>query len=59
MAKRPKARADGEGSIYQRKDGKYVAQVQVIGADGKRKLARKVTSTQGDARKKLTEMKGD
>lgn len=59
MAKRKKARGDGEGSIYMRGDGKYVAQVQVTCADGRRKLARKVTSTQADARRKLTEMKGD
>ena len=57
MAKRKKARADGEGSIFQRK-GKWVAQAQFLGADGKRKIATKIASTQGDARRKLTELKG-
>src|ERR1035438_9927377 len=59
MAKRKKTRADGEGSLFQRKDGRWVAQVQLIGADGRRKIKTKVTATQGDARRKLTEMKGD
>jgi integrase len=59
MAKRKKARADGEGSIFQRRDGKWVAQVQFVGADGRRKIRTRVTSTQGHARRQLTEMKGD
>jgi hypothetical protein len=58
--KKPKARADGEGSIFHRKqDGRWVAQVTFIGADGTRKTKTKVTSTQEGARRKLTEMKGD
>ncbi len=57
MAKRKKARADGEGSIFQRKDGKWVAQAQFAGADGRRKIATKIAPTQGDARRKLTELK--
>jgi len=56
--RKPKARADGEGSIFQRGDGKWVAQVQFVGPDGKRKVKTKVTSKQGDARRRLTEMKG-
>ena len=49
MAK-PKSRADGEGSIYQRGD-KWVAQVQFVGVDGRRKIKTRVTPTQGDARR--------
>jgi hypothetical protein len=59
MAKRKKTRADGEGSLFQRKDGRWVAQVQLIGADGRRKIKTKVTTAQGDARRKLPEMKSD
>lgn len=59
MAKRRKARADGEGSLFQRKDGRWVAQVQFVGADGKRKIKTRVAVTQGRARRGLTEMKGD
>ncbi len=58
MAKRKKTRGDGEGSIFPRGD-KWVAQVQFVGADGRRKIKTRITSTQGDARRKLTEMKGD
>ncbi|MFB3826472.1 MAG: tyrosine recombinase XerC [Bryobacteraceae bacterium] len=57
-AKKPKARADGEGSIFSR-EGKWIAQVTFIAPDGSRKVVRRVTATQGDARKKLTELKGD
>jgi integrase len=59
MAKRKKARADGEGSIFSRPNGMWVAQVQLVGADGKRKIKTKMAATQAEARRKLTVMKSD
>lgn len=52
-------RVKGEGSIFQRKDGKWVAQVSFIGPDGKRQIITKVRRTAGDARKCLTDLKGE
>lgn len=55
--KKPKARADGEGSLFQRKDGAWIAQVAVQNADGSRKIIQRVRQTQGDARRALTDLK--
>ena len=56
--RKPKARADGEGSIFARGD-KWIAQVTFIAPDGSRKIVRRLADTQAGARKKLTELKGD
>ncbi len=58
MAKRPKTRADGEGSIFRRKDGKWIAQVAALNPDGSRKIIQRVRQTQGQARRVLTDLKG-
>jgi integrase len=50
-------RAKGEGSIYRRADGKWVAQITFLGPDGIRKVLRKVRPSQGDARRELTTLK--
>lgn len=50
-------RAKGEGSIYQRGDGKWVGQVSFLKADGTRQVIRKVRDTQGAARRELTKIK--
>lgn len=56
--RKAKGRGDGEGSIFTRGE-KWIAQVTFVGPDGTRKVVRRVTDTQGEARKKLTELKGD
>jgi integrase len=53
-----KARADGEGSLFQRKDGKWVGQITYIGPTGKREIVTRVRKTQGEAREELTKLKG-
>ncbi len=50
-------RAKGEGSIYQRGDGKWVGQVSFLKADGTRQEIRKVRDTQGAVRRELTKLK--
>jgi integrase len=52
-------RVKGEGSIFQRKDGKWCAQVSFIGPNGKRQIITKVRRTAGAARKCLTSLKGE
>ena len=54
MAKR---RGNQEGSIYQRKDGRWTAQVTFIGADGKRKVITRCFQNQTKARRELTKLK--
>jgi integrase len=49
-------RASNEGSIFQRADGRWVAQVTEI-HEGKRRLVSRYAPTQGEARKKLTALK--
>ena len=57
MARRNKSRGDGEGSIYQRNDGLWVAQVTFVGADGERKKLTRMAGTQSEARRLLTDLK--
>lgn len=49
-------RANNEGTIYQRADGRWVAQVSEI-HEGKVRRVSRYAKTQGEARKKLTELK--
>ncbi|MBT2481667.1 site-specific integrase [Streptomyces sp. ISL-94] len=53
--KRNKARANGEGTIYQRKDGRWEAAGYVLAANGTRKRVRVYGTTRKDAVDKLTE----
>jgi integrase len=55
--RKAKARADGEGSLFQRKDGAWIAQVAAQNPDGSRKIVQRVRQTQGDARRALTDLK--
>ncbi|MFB7645336.1 tyrosine-type recombinase/integrase [Streptomyces sp. NPDC056084] len=48
-----KARANGEGTIYQRKDGRWEAAGYVLAADGSRKRIRVYGSTRKEAADKL------
>ena len=48
MARRNKSRGDGEGSIYQRNDGLWVAQVTFVAADGERKKLTRMAGTQSE-----------
>ena len=52
-----KTRSDGEGSIYQRKDGKWVASIS-LGKDhtGKRMRRTRITKTKKQASIKLREL---
>ncbi|MFL9683668.1 MULTISPECIES: tyrosine-type recombinase/integrase [unclassified Streptomyces] len=54
-APRKKARANGEGTIYQRKDGRWEAAGYVLAADGSRKRVRVYGTTRKDAADKLAE----
>jgi integrase len=54
MAKR---RSHGEGSIYQRADGRYVAELTVRDASGKRKRVKRSARTKTEARAKLAELR--
>ncbi|MEP9385221.1 tyrosine-type recombinase/integrase [Nocardioides cheoyonin] len=47
-------RANGEGSIYRRADGRYEGAVTVLTASGKRKRMRVYTRTRREAHEKLT-----
>ncbi len=49
-------RANSEGTIYERSDGRWVASVTVL-RDGIRKRISRYAATQGDARKLLTSVK--
>ncbi|MFE9439626.1 tyrosine-type recombinase/integrase [Streptomyces sp. NPDC006602] len=51
--KRKKARANGEGTIYQRKDGRWEAAGYVLAADGSHKRVRVYGTTRKDAANKL------
>ncbi|MEV6731577.1 tyrosine-type recombinase/integrase [Streptomyces sp. NPDC051364] len=51
--KRKKARANGEGTIYQRKDGRWEAAGYVLAANGTRKRVRVYGSTRREAADKL------
>ncbi|MDO0926005.1 tyrosine-type recombinase/integrase [Streptomyces sp. TG1A-8] len=53
--KRKKARANGEGTIYQRKDGRWEAAGYVLAANGTRKRVRVYGSTRREAADKLAE----
>ncbi|WP_046779775.1 tyrosine-type recombinase/integrase [Streptomyces yangpuensis] len=53
--KRNKARANGEGTIYQRKDGRWEAAGYVLAADGTRKRVRVYGTTRKNAADKLTD----
>ncbi|MFI0811875.1 tyrosine-type recombinase/integrase [Streptomyces echinatus] len=57
--KRKKARANGEGTIYQRKDGRWEAAGYVLAADGSRKRVRVYGSTRREAADKLAEKIAD
>lgn len=57
--KRKKARANGEGTIYQRKDGRWEAAGYVLAADGRRKRVRVYGTTRKNAADKLTEKIAD
>jgi integrase len=54
-APRKKTRANGEGTIYQRKDGRWEAAGYVLAADGTRKRVRVYGTTRKDAADKLAE----
>ncbi|MEU2798156.1 tyrosine-type recombinase/integrase [Streptomyces sp. NPDC007117] len=53
--KRSKARANGEGTIYQRKDGRWEAAGYVLAANGTRKRVRVYGTTRKHAADKLAE----
>ncbi|CAM5437783.1 tyrosine-type recombinase/integrase [Streptomyces avidinii] len=53
-APKGKARANGEGTIYQRKDGRWEAAGYVLAADGSRKRVRVYGTTRKEAADKLT-----
>ncbi|MGW9068970.1 tyrosine-type recombinase/integrase [Streptomyces yangpuensis] len=53
--RRNKARANGEGTIYQRKDGRWEAAGYVLAADGTRKRVRVYGTTRKNAADKLTD----
>ncbi|MFF2328711.1 MULTISPECIES: tyrosine-type recombinase/integrase [unclassified Streptomyces] len=57
--KRKKARANGEGTIYQRKDGRWEAAGYVLAVDGSRKRVRVYGSTRREAADKLAEKIAD
>lgn len=52
-----KKRAVGEGSIYQRKDGRWEAAIKVATTAGTRKRIRAYAATRAEADAKLTELK--
>ncbi|NEB94086.1 tyrosine-type recombinase/integrase [Streptomyces bauhiniae] len=57
--KRKTARANGEGTIYQRKDGRWEAAGYVLAANGTRKRVRVYGSTRREAADKLAEKIAD
>ncbi|MFJ5139025.1 tyrosine-type recombinase/integrase [Streptomyces sp. NPDC088707] len=59
VPKRGKARANGEGTIYQRKDGRWEAAGYVLAADGRRKRVRVYGTTRRNAADKLAEKIAD
>ncbi|MER6315627.1 tyrosine-type recombinase/integrase [Streptomyces sp. NPDC001581] len=58
-APKRKARANGEGTIYQRKDGRWEAAGYVLAADGSRKRVRVYGTTRKNAADKLAERIAD
>ncbi|MFD7631536.1 tyrosine-type recombinase/integrase [Streptomyces sp. NPDC059851] len=58
-APRKKTRANGEGTIYQRKDGRWEAAGYVLAADGTSKRVRVYGSTRREAADKLAEKIAD
>ena len=50
-------RGQNEGSLYQRADGRWCAQVTVWNKDGRRRLVSRYATTQGQARRLLTGLK--
>ncbi|GGK25376.1 hypothetical protein GCM10011583_66710 [Streptomyces camponoticapitis] len=59
VPKRQKARANGEGTIYPRKDGRWEAAGYVLAADSNRKRVRVYGSTRREAADKLAEKIAD
>jgi integrase len=59
VPKRKKARANGEGTIYQRKDGRWEAAGYVLAANGTRKRVRVYGTTRKNAADKLAEKIAD
>ncbi|CAL9496653.1 hypothetical protein SUDANB37_03373 [Streptomyces sp. enrichment culture] len=57
--KRKKARANGEGTVYQRKDGRWEAAGYVLAANGTRKRVRVYGTTRREAADKLAEKLAD
>ncbi|MEU3449354.1 tyrosine-type recombinase/integrase [Streptomyces thermolilacinus] len=57
--KRKKARANGEGTIYQRNDGRWEAASYVLAADSNRKRVRVYGTTRREAADKLAEKIAD
>ncbi len=58
-APKRKSRANGEGTIYQRRDGRWEAAGYVLAADGTRKRVRIYGTTRKDAADKLTQKIAD
>ncbi|MGA5159675.1 site-specific integrase [Streptomyces pseudogriseolus] len=58
-APKRKSRANGEGTIYQRRDGRWEAAGYVLAADGTRKRVRVYGTTRKDAADKLTQKIAD
>jgi len=53
-------RANGEGALYQRADGKWEAALYVgYGPNGRRKRRKAVTATKTEAKRRLAQMQGD
>ena len=51
-------KANGEGSVFQRADGRWVAALQVgVKANGTADIRRKYAKTEPEAKRKLREMK--
>jgi integrase len=59
VPKRKKARANGEGTIYQRKDGRWEAAGYVLADDGTRKRVRVYGTTRKNAADKIAEKIAD
>ena len=56
MAKK-KRRGNGEGSIFRRKDGRWVAQITYVGLDNSPRLVPQYFAAQDEARRALTQKK--
>jgi integrase len=51
-----RSRANGEGSVYQRKDGRWVASAYVLASDGSMKRVQRYGKTRKEAYDKLTKL---